>query len=294
MPPRINRLTTAAFNKNKRGEVAEYEYWLEISGQTNWYSAKLSPMFSDGEFIGSVAVIRNITEHKKLDQMKDDFISLVSHELRTPLTVIMGSLNTVLREWVRLSTDEIHQLLQDAAHETESLSHLLGNLLELSRAQSEQLFLYIEPVNIRTIVKESVNKIRLQTTAHRLVMDLPKRLPLINADPLRLERLIYNLLENAVKYSPQEGEIRVFAKLEKEHLIVGISDQGIGISARDQGKLFEPFQRFENSRASGIKGIGLGLLVCKRLVEAHSGQIWVESKPGRGSTFFFKLPLGPR
>jgi signal transduction histidine kinase len=107
---------------------------------------------------------------------------------------------------------------------------------------------------------------------------------------LRLERILYNLLENAVKYLPQGSEIRVFAKRERERLVIGIADQGVGISLADQAKLFGPFQRLEQSRLDGVKGAGLGLLVCRRLVEAHGGRIWVESEPGRGSTFYFTLP----
>jgi signal transduction histidine kinase len=98
-------------------------------------------------------------------------------------------------------------------------------------------------------------------------------------------------LENAIKYSPKGGEIRIFAKVESDHLVIGVSDQGIGISPHDQVKLFEPFWRLEEHRLNGIRGAGLGLLVCRRLVEAHGGRIWVESVPGQGSTFFFTLPL---
>ena len=102
---------------------------------------------------------------------------------------------------------------------------------------------------------------------------------------------MYNLLENAVKYSPQGGKIRVFAKPEEEQLVIGVSDQGIGISLHDQTKLFEPFQRLEDPRLEGVKGAGLGLLVCRRLVEAHGGRIWVESEVGKGSTFYVALPI---
>ncbi len=104
--------------------------------------------------------------------------------------------------------------------------------------------------------------------------------PPIHADQLRLERILYNLLENALKYSPQGSEIRVFARPEREHLVIGVADRGVGISVPDQAKLFGPFQRLEESRLDGVKGAGLGLLVCRRLVEAHGGRIWVESEPG--------------
>jgi PAS domain S-box-containing protein len=245
----------------------------------------------DGNLTRILVYVRDIAERKKLEQLKDEFIGLVSHELRSPLTVIMGSVNTALSEGERLSREEMRQLLQDAAYETESLSHILGNLLELSRAQADHLYLTVEPVNVRTVVRNVVDRIRHQSATHRFVIDLPKNLPIVQADELRLERILHNLLENAVKYSPNGGVIRIFAKMEEERLVIGVSDQGIGISLHDQAKLFAPFSRLEDQRLTGVKGAGLGLLVCRRLVEAHGGRIWVESEPGRGSTFYFTLPL---
>jgi hypothetical protein len=271
------------------GKTVRWEWHSEKNGKT--YDLIDTPLRNADGSISKLVVFRDITERKKLDQLKDEFIGLVSHELRTPLTVIMGSLNTILSEGPRLSSGETHQLLQDAVSETEVLSHLLGNLLELSRAQADRLLLYTEAVSIQKVVAETVNKLKRQSSTHRFVIDIPKELPLIHADPLRLERILYNLLENAVKYSPHGGEIRISARLEKEHAVIGISDQGIGISLDDQAKLFGPFQRLERAGLALVKGAGLGLLVCRRLVEAHGGRIWVESEPGRGSTFFFTLPL---
>jgi len=237
------------------------------------------------------ALYQDITERKKLDQLKDDFISLVSHELRSPMTVITGAVNTALSEAERLSPEEIRQLLKDAAFEADSLSRLLSNLLELSRAQADRLFLYVEPISVEKAIQDTVEEIARHSSACQFVVDLPRRLSKVYADQLRLERILYNLLENAVKYSPQGGEIRIFVKPREEHLVIGVSDQGIGISPSDQAKLFMPFQRLGEYRSEGVGGAGLGLLVCRRLVEAHEGQIWVESEPSQGSTFFFTLPL---
>jgi PAS domain S-box-containing protein len=261
-------------------------------GSKVWISLSVRPIRDkEGQVVASRSTAVDITEHKKLDQLKDEFIGLVSHELRSPLTVIMGALNTVLSEGARLSPEEMRQLLQDAAWETESLSHLLGNLLELSRVQANRLFLHTEPISFKNVIQDAVERIRQQSPAYQFIIDLPRGLPPIHADQLRLERILYNLLENAVKYSPQGDKIRVFAKPEEEQLVIGVSDQGIGISLHDQTKLFEPFQRLEDPRLEGVKGAGLGLLVCRRLVEAHGGRIWVESVPGHGSTFFFTLPF---
>jgi signal transduction histidine kinase len=115
---------------------------------------------------------------------------------------------------------------------------------------------------------------------------------MVEVDPLRAERVLYNLIDNAIKYSPNGGEVKVSARQEKEHLLVSVSDNGLGISQNDQQRLFQKFQRLDVVIKKSIQGIGLGLNVCRILVEAHGGEIWVESRKGKGSTFFFTIPLG--
>jgi PAS domain S-box-containing protein len=235
--------------------------------------------------------LRDITDRKKMEESKDEFIGLVSHEMRTPLTVIIGALHTILTEETRLSAEEKSLLLQDAIWEAESLSHLLTNLLELSRARSERLLLHRELISTGELVKNVVEKIKLQSSGHKFAVEAPEELPEIYADPLRLEHVLHNLLENAVKYSPVGSQITVSIKPENGNLVLAVKDEGPGISLRDQGRLFKPFERLEFSQAKKIDGTGLGLLVCKRLVEAHGGHIRVESEPDHGATFMFTLPL---
>jgi len=245
---------------------------------------------AEGEPFCMMAFFVDITERKKLEQLKDEFIGLVSHELRTPLTVIGGCLSTLLTEWNRLSPNEVQQLLKDALLESESLSHLIENLLELSRAQARQLALYSEMIDIKSLVRETLRKIKRQAPSHRFVTSIPDKLPSISGDPLRIERILYNLLDNAAKYSPSGNRIKVSVNAEPERLVIGVSDHGEGLSSSEQARIFGSFQRLENSRPDQTRGAGLGLMVCRRLVEAHGGEIWVESKKGRGSTFFFSLP----
>jgi len=245
---------------------------------------------ADGEPFCMMAAFVDITERKKLEQLKDEFIGLVSHELRTPLTVIGGCLSTLITEWNRLSPSEVQQLLKDALLESQSLSHLIENLLELSRAQAQQLTLYSEMIDIKSLVRETLHKIKQQAPSHRFVTSVPSEPMLMNADPLRIERILYNLLDNAAKYSPPGSQIKVSTNAEPERLVIGVSDHGKGLSSSEQARIFGPFQRLENSRPDQARGAGLGLMVCRRLVEAHGGEIWVESKKGRGSTFFFSLP----
>jgi PAS domain S-box-containing protein len=274
-------------------EIRAHELELQrADGSKVWVSLSIRPIRDkEGKVVASRSEIVDITEHKKLDQLKDDFIGLVSHELRSPLTVIMGAINTVLSEGDYLSEEETRQLLKDAALESETLSHLLGNLLELSRAQAERLVLHAEAIDVKRVVQEAIEGVQRQYSTHQFVVSVPPELPPVYADPLRLERILYNLLENAVKYSPRGEEIKVSVRPDGEQLVIGVSDRGVGISPADQARLFAPFQRLEESRPGGTRGVGLGLLVCQRLVEAHGGRIWVESEPGRGSTFFFTLPL---
>jgi PAS domain S-box-containing protein len=244
----------------------------------------------DGSPICMMASFVDITERKRLEQLKDEFIGLVSHELRTPLTVIGGCLSTVLTEWGRLSVSEVQQLLRDALLESESLSHLIENLLELSRAQAQQLALYSESVDIGAVVGETLSKIRRQGASQQFITCVPEGLPPVNADPLRVERILYNLLDNAAKYSPQGSRVGISASAEQNRVVIGISDQGKGLSLREQARIFGPFQRLESGTSARVSGAGLGLLVCKRLVEAHGGEIWIRSEQGKGSTFFFTLP----
>jgi PAS domain S-box-containing protein len=246
---------------------------------------------ADGEPICMMASFVDITERKKLEQLKDEFIGLVSHELRTPLTVINGCLSTVLTEWERLPSGEAQQLLRDAVLESESMSHLVENLLELSRFQAQQLALYPEPTDIKTLVRETLAKVKRQAPSHQCVTSIPDGLQLVSADPLRVERILYNLLDNAAKYSPPGSQIKVSARAEPQRLVIGVHDQGRGLSPSEQARIFGPFQRLENIRPDRARGAGLGLVVCQRLVEAHGGKIWVKSKKGKGSTFYFTLPL---
>ncbi len=235
-------------------------------------------------------IVTDLTEQKKKDQiisLKDEFIGMVSHELRTPLTVIMGAIYTVIAP--RVPKQDKRQLLKDALASTEELANIVENLLELSRAQSNRLDITKEVMDMRQAAREVVSKLSKRIDKRRLIVEMTG-LPKLTADPLRIKRILYNLAENAMKYSPEGCAVTVFARADHDEIVVGVKDHGIGISPQDQAKLFKPFERLDMSPQ--IKGIGLGLIVAERLVQAHGGRIWVESAPGKGSTFYFTLPLG--
>lgn len=230
---------------------------------------------------------RDITERKKAEQIKDEFISMVSHELRTPLTVIMGALYTVRDE--RVPSEDKRELLNDATEGAKELAGIVENLLELSRYQANRLTLQQETTDIGDIVRNIIQKLQSKSDVHRLSMALPTGLPPVSIDRIRMERILYNLVENAIKYSPDGGEVKTSITQQDDHLVVAVSDHGIGITREDQSKLFQSFQRLETKPS--VKGTGLGLRVCQILVRAHGGRIWVESEQGKGSTFFFTLPV---
>jgi len=242
------------------------------------------------------AIVTDLTEQKhshevisalrQTDRLKDDFLGMVSHELRTPLTVIIGALGTALDD--RVSKEERTELIRDAGSSAESLAVMLSNMLELSRSQSGRLRLRKTAMSIDDVAKKAVLRIRRKYDTHDIVVAIPDEFPEVNVDAGRMEQVLYNLLENAVKYSSPGSRVRLFGRQNEEGLVVGVSDTGRGISSENQERIFEPFARPEED---GAKGIGLGLVVCKRLVEAHGGSIWVESQAGKGSTFLFSIPL---
>jgi PAS domain S-box-containing protein len=281
---KINRTT----KMGERWEVVEIPI-QHVDGSVRivlWNSATLYT--PNGKTpLATIAQGQDITELKKTDKMKDEFIGLVSHELRTPLTVISGSLRSVMSPGI--SPEDARELLQNAVEGADQLAAILENMLELSRYQANRLQLRMELVNIADTARGVVEKLKGRGAEQRFSVDFPASLPLVEADAVRVERILYNLLENATKYSPSQSEVKVSARKKGDFVITAVSDQGKGIPDAEKGKLFELFGRLE--KASYAKGAGLGLVVCKRLVEALGGWIKVYSESGKGSTFTFALPI---
>jgi signal transduction histidine kinase len=160
----------------------------------------------------------------------------------------------------------------------------------VSRIEAGALSMEKEDVQIHTLLQEAIEAIRIQTSRHSFVLEAPTGLPRALADPRRIRQVVHNLLENAVKYSPDGGQITVRAKPASQHLTVSVSDQGIGIPRQYQNRVFERFFQVDSASTRRAGGSGLGLAICRGIVEAHGGHIWFESDPGRGSTFYFTLP----
>jgi PAS domain S-box-containing protein len=245
---------------------------------------------NEGKATRIIGSMMDITERKRIETIKDDFIGMVSHEFQTPLTVISGCLNTVLTEKKRLPPEDVEQLLNDASIETDMLSHLLGNLLDMSKYNAGKLILNIENISIKTIINRLVKKFGQRYDKHRFTVKMAVEDYKVRADSLRIERILYNLLENAVKYSPDGGTIKVATQLQDDFLVVSVADKGIGISKNSQKKLFSAFSHL-TSKDMITRGMGMDLLLCKNLVEIQGGHIWLKSRLNYGSTFYFSLPL---
>lgn len=252
-----------------------------------WYHSVLAD--PGGKMLSVLSEVQDITEHRRIDRAKDEFIGLVSHELRNPLTVILGSVQTALTPG--LSAEEINFLLDNAAEGAKSMEGIITNLLELSRAQADRLKLEHVTVSLNSAAEKVISQVKLFHNSHIYTIEADLDLPTVTGDPVRIERILYNLVDNAAKYSPKNTEVKIKIERRIGDVAVSVADRGMGIPMDRIGELFEPFQRLVDS-SENAKGLGLGLVVCKRLVEAHGGSIGVQSERGKGTTFTFTLPVG--
>ena len=272
---------------NENGVVRDFETRLEKKdGTPVWVSINVSPILYVGER-AVMGTIQDITARKKADELKDDFIGMVSHELRTPLTVFLSSVQVAMIE--EISKEEIRELLEDAVTSAKSMAHLVDNMIELSRYQANRLSLNTRMMDVAAVTREVITRERTEK-GHDFLVDIEEDLPLLKADQVRLELVLKNLINNAIKYSPPKTQIRISAKKDGAFVMIGVTDHGKGLSQADQTKLFQSFERLRETSLTN-PGLGLGLLVCQRLVEAHGGRIWAESEVGHGSTFWFTLPV---
>lgn len=234
---------------------------------------------------------KKLFEYEELNKLKSNLLSTVSHELRTPLAIIKGYSTMLLNYYLKLRDEEKRRHLQSIDKATDRLTELVDCLLDMSRLEAGLLNLIKEPTPILKLIKESAAEAKLRAPGREIELKLPERLSKINIDARRIRQVLDNLIDNAIKYSGEGAGIVVEAQQVGPELQVSVADQGIGIPGEDLEKVFERMYRIEQRLTPGIGGVGLGLAICKGLVEAHGGRIWVESEMGKGSTFYFVLPM---
>lgn len=232
-------------------------------------------------------------ELKRLDQIKDEFISTVSHELRTPLTSIRGAVGLVASQVIKPGMDGYQTLLDTAMQNCERLSQLINDLLDVQKFEAGQFSLNLKPLDPSQLAKDAVQA--MQSYAHRyqvqLTLELPPAAPLIQGDSLRLRQVLDNLLSNAIKFSKVEDSVQLLLKINEQQLEFHVTDQGEGIPLAFQSRIFEKFSQADASDSRSKEGTGLGLAICKKIIESHGGKIWFTSELGQGTRFSFSLPL---
>lgn len=233
-----------------------------------------------------------LEEVNKVSQRKTDFVSSVSHELRTPLTSIKGYASLLLTGKLGMIPEEVRLRLEKINKHSDELVQLVNNLLDISRIESGRVSMKLETQDLRKITEEVVDLLAVQAKEKLIELSytIPDDAMLVSADHNQLQRVLINIVNNAIKYTPSPGKIKVHSHTLNSHVQINITDTGYGIPAEVQERIFEEFYRVDNTVNQQIRGTGLGLALVKHIIEAHKGKIWVKSTIGAGSTFSFTLP----
>jgi PAS domain S-box-containing protein len=261
-------------------ELDGREVWLSISGVT----------FSDG----IVYAFRSLTAERALDELKGEFIATVSHELRTPLAAIYGSAQTLLREDIELGETDQKRLLDVIVDESERLSRIADEILFANKLDSGQLELGESGIDLRMLAGDVVEEMRACFAEREDIsfkLTVPDALDSVAGDPDKLRQVLINLIDNAVKYSPDGGRVEVAVEARDGGVRVAVRDEGIGIAPLEQRRIFGKFYRVDPGLARGVGGTGLGLYICRELVRRMGGRLSVSSEEGKGSTFAVDLPV---
>jgi signal transduction histidine kinase len=229
-------------------------------------------------------------ELKEVERLRSEAMATLSHELRMPLTAIKGYTTALLMEEIQWSEEKVNQFLHLIDTECDNMQSMIKDILDSSLIDVGQLKLELQPVRLQYIAREVVDEILRYTQIHHFISDFPANFPIVDADPRWIKQVFRNILENAVKYSPDGGLIVIRGQIRREDVVIRVADQGVGISPENLIPLFEKFYRVKSTEGFHISGTGLGLPVARSIVEAHGGRIWAESQEGEGTTMYFSLP----
>jgi len=279
----LNELLTSSSTERRSAEVRMPD------GKT--YLAMASPMTADNRTIGRVCILRDVTQLKEIDTLKSDFVSTVSHDLRSPLTLMRGYASML--EMAGELNDQQRSYVKMIVQGVDNMAKLVNNLLDLGRIDFG-VGLQVESIPVLDIIERVTSSLQLQANQKKIALgvEIPRDLPhAIEADQALLHQAIYNLVENALKYTPDGGTVTIKLHCTTSTLTFAIQDSGIGIPKSDLPRLFEKFYRGTNRDALAKRGTGLGLAIVKSIAERHGGRVWVESEIGQGSTFHLLVPL---
>jgi PAS domain S-box-containing protein len=295
----------------RRGERPDFEKTIQVQGlrellqesSTERHSAEIgmhdgktylamaSPMIVEGKTVGRVCILRDVTQLKEIDTLKSDFVSTVSHDLRSPLTLMRGY--ATMLEMAGDLNEQQKNYARMIVQGVDNMAKLVNNLLDLGRIEFG-VGLQVDSIPVLDILEQVTGSLQMQAKQKQIALgvEIPKDLPhAIEADPALLQQALYNLVENALKYTPEAGEVTIRLETGPSELTFAVQDSGIGIPEKDLQRLFEKFYRGTNREALAQRGTGLGLAIVKSIAERHGGKVWVESELGKGSTFYLQIPL---
>jgi two-component system, OmpR family, phosphate regulon sensor histidine kinase PhoR len=274
--------------QRSRASGREEAATVDIAQRNLFVQGTVTPL--RGNEPGHLVILQNLTSIRHLQTVRRDFISNLSHELRTPLASLKALVET-LRDSALDDPPAAQHFLNRAEYEVDALTQMVQELLELSRIESGKAPLRLAATPVLEVIEPAVE--RLQSQAERkgqsLTVNVPEALPPVLVDGSRAAQVMSNLLHNAIKFTPEGGEIEVSAAQRDDFVVVAVRDNGRGIPALDAPRIFERFYKADRARSEG--GTGLGLAIARHLVQAHGGRIWVQSREGQGSTFSFTLPV---
>lgn len=278
-----------------RAAGMESAFTLTVNNAIRYFMLEATPVEDkDGNLLGVVVFMGDVTHLKEVDRIKSDFVSAASHEFRTPLTSITMSVGLLLNRIAGDVNAKQEQLLQVIREDCDRLNHLVSELLDLSRMESRKLEMSQEPSRLQNIVAASVRPLEMQIAEHGIALAVKpelKELPPVRVDANRIAWVFNNLVSNAIRYTPAGGKIEIGGKTEGKWVLVSVRDTGVGISKENQTRIFEKFIQVQTGDETSMGGAGLGLAIAKEIVQGHGGKIWVESTPGQGSAFYFTVPV---
>jgi PAS domain S-box-containing protein len=246
------------------------------------------------ESLPVVVSVRDTGRLTRAESLSSTLVATVSHELQTPISIIKAYASTLARPDVRWDEDTIRDKLQSIEEESDRLSELVGRLLYTSRIDGGVIHLNRMVVDIHKEVHKVVRRLTDKSEIHEIAIDFPIDFPPVLADPEKLEDVLTNLLDNAIKFSPAGGRITVRGAIDDDEVEITVADEGVGIASDEQELIFDRFYRTGDAVVKAVQGVGLGLHICKSIVEAHGGRIWVRSSRGKGSEFTFTLPVAAK
>lgn len=282
--------TYATLQDGKIRRVTDELMWTKEGGQFP-VDYVVTPIIEEDErILGAVVTFQDITERRAIETMKNEFISIVSHELRTPLTSIRGSLGLLASGMLKKFPEKAESMIKIAVENTDRLVRLINDILDIERLESGKVTIEKAPQELKSLMEQAADTMKAMADKAKVTL---KTVPLeetVLADSDRILQVLTNLLSNAIKFSPPEGEVTLFGERREEDVLVAVRDVGRGIPEEKLDKIFERFGQVDASDSREKGGTGLGLPICKTIIEQHGGKLWVESTLGEGSTFCFTIP----